>query len=194
MEAGRELRIIIPEKLYKALEKLAVIRNTTINSVIIELIQSTITLLSEIDNYYKLKYEVVIEELYDIINKSIDAGKIKVRNKDRESLLRNYIKPFAILVTVIKDVYGKIPNEVKLSELVSNERIIESLTKYYNNKKLLDPNKILYDKIKKIKKILELFKINVISDGNEIILKIENPAFLERYYGLASRIMRRKLK
>jgi hypothetical protein len=194
LEAGRELRIIIPEKLYKALEKLAVIRNTTINSVIIELIQSTITLLSEIDNYYKLKYEVVIEELYDIINKSIDAGKIKVRNKDRESLLRNYIKPFAILVTVIKDVYGKIPNEVKLSELVSNERIIESLTKYYNNKKLLDPNKILYDKIKKIKKILELFKINVISDGNEIILKIENPAFLERYYGLASRIMRRKLK
>ncbi|MEM0374440.1 MAG: hypothetical protein QXV69_07360 [Sulfolobaceae archaeon] len=193
MEAGKELRIIVPEKLYRALEKLALIRNTTINSIVIELIQSTVTLLSEIDSYYKLKYEVVVEELYDMINKSIADGKIRVVKKDRENLLRKYIRPFAMLVTVIRDVYGRIPNEVKLSELVASEKVRESLAKYYY-KKSMNPEKILYNKINEVKKILELFKVNVVSDGNEIVLKIENPAFLERYYGLGSRIMRRKLK
>ncbi|MEM0380232.1 MAG: hypothetical protein QXP71_02765 [Desulfurococcaceae archaeon] len=187
-----ELRVNIPDKLYKSLEKIALITGMSIESTVVDILRSTIYYLSQIDSYYSFRITGV-DKAVNIITKGIDEGIVKLRSKHRENILK-YVKSLGKLLAIIEEVYGKIPNKVVLNDLLRNNDI-ENIVKKHIGGGVKNVDKTLINLVNRIKPIAGVFKIKIISSNDESIeLLFENPAYLENFVGIGSRVLRRRVR
>jgi hypothetical protein len=187
------ITIDLPETLYKSLEKYALIKGTSLESVILDLLRRDLGFIGEVDSYYSYKHGQIdraVEEAMKAISKRL----VRIRIRDRDKLIEKYINPLGRFLAIIKELYGKIPEKLVVKEVIGDPRLKEILRKHIGAK-IDDPGKTLINYIeKKIKPIAPAFKIRIEGDGVESIIVFENPANLESYAGIGSRIMRRRIR
>lgn len=188
-----QLSLEVPDKLYKSLEKIALIRGTTVEETVIEILRKELDYISSLDSHYSHVYSKVEREALDKLNEAIKGKLVKVRTRNPHLLLKNYIRPFCRFLTVIKEIYVKIPHSIKLSEIRNNPDLPQILYRHVG--KVKDPvgyiDRMVYEKVKSI---APAFKIEVVEEGGEVVLKFNNPAYLEGYVGYGSRVLRRRVK
>lgn len=186
-----ELRINIPDKLYKNLEKIALISGMSIESTIIDILKNTVYYIAQVDSYYSFRMSSIDKAVNQVI-KSIEEGSVKIRSKHRENILK-YINSLGKLLAIIEDIYGKIPDRVDLNKLIKHENI-EVIVKKHIGGRVSSVDKTIYNLVNRIKPVASVFRIKINTSDNNIELVFENPAYLENFVGIGSRVYRRRVR
>lgn len=193
IEGKQRITLELSPHIYKALEKLAYIRGSTVEYTIIELVKIFLGIVEDIDSHYTLKYSKAIDYSYDLIIKAMGEGRVKLRKKDKSFIAKNYIKPLGVIATILVDLYGRIPSSVSREDLeAKSSELTEVIARIA--RRGLKPIDYILSKIEKIKHIAPAFDIEILGSNNNFELIFKNPALLEGLYGVGTRPLRRKLK
>lgn len=188
-----QISLELPDRLYKSLEKIALIKGTTVEETVVEILRKELDYISNLDSHYSHIYSKVEKEALDKLNEAITNRVVRIKTRSPDVLLKNYVRPFCRFLTLIKEIYVKIPFSIKLSEIKNNSNLPSVIQKHVGVVK--DPakyvEKIVYEKVVKI---APAFKIEVVREGDDIVLKFNNPAYLEGFVGFGSKVLRRRVR
>lgn len=184
--------IELPESLYKSLEKYAMIRGVSIERVVIDELRRNIEYVRDIDSYYNFRSDAE-NEVFKIIMNAIEEKRVNIRVKERSKVLEKYVYPFGRFLAVIRELYGRIPAKISIRELKENPRLADAIKKH-SGVKITDPAKWVDHHIVKIKRLSKIFKLSITGEGDDMIISFENPGYIEKFAGIGSRVMRRRIR
>lgn len=192
-EEKYKITLELPYNTYKAIEKIAYMRGSTIERIILELLKIDLGIIIDLDSNYKLRYIKVPQMFYENILKSVRRGEITIPRTDRDYVIKNYIEPLGILATILSELYGKIPGRVYTDEL---EKRIGELREIIERvagpvEKPVDYVHELIEKIEPIAPAVDIIIRESIRGGYELIFR--NPAYLENLYGVGTKPLKRRL-
>lgn len=184
----------IPDRLYKSLEKLALIKGVTPDELVVNILNIIVDhIATDIDAYYTRVYGRAEEEAIKRLKKAIENGEIRIKTRASEKMLRKYIYPLGRFLTILSEIYGKVPFEVKINELKSNEKLPSLVYRHVGRVK--DPVALIEKYIlEKIKPIAPAFGMKIEETNDGIVVSFNNPAYLESLVPLGSRILRRRVR
>lgn len=184
----------IPDRLYKSIEKLALIKGVTPDELVVSILNIVVEhIAADIDAYYTRVYSRVEDEALNKLKKAIESGEVKLKTRVSEKLLKKHIRPLGRFLTLLSEIYGKIPFEVKISELKSNEKLPSLVYKHIGVVK--DPGVLIENYVlEKIRPVAPAFGIKIEEISNDIVVSFSNPAYLESLVPLGSRVLRRRVR
>lgn len=193
-EGRHKITLELPYNTYKGIEKIAYMRGSSIENTILELLKINLGTIIDLDSNYKLRYSKVPHMFYENILKSVRRGEITIPRTDRDYVIKNYIEPLGILVTILIELYRRrIPVRVYTDELEKRigelREIIERVAGPVEK-----PVDYVHELIKKIEPIAPAVDITIresIGGGYELIFR--NPAYLENLYGVGTKPLKRRL-
>lgn len=190
MSSGKRVICLeLLDKVYRDLEKLAYIKGTSVELVVVEAVNAYLSIARDIDAHYQFKYERVVEETRRILESA------KVTNVKAENVALNLGK----LVTLLKDTYGYIPREVNLGNLSPEERrkLTETLGRIGRSKvggKEIDPVAYIKNRVRDVRRAAQAFGIEVVEENGDIkIVRFNNVNLIAMYYGYGVRALKRRL-
>jgi hypothetical protein len=160
------IQLELPEQIYKALEKIAYIKGTSVELVALEAIRSYVGVAKDIDDHYRFKYEQVVEETRKLIEVALGKGLIKKR-VEAERVASSLGK----LVTLLRDAYGDIPRELVLEGMSGEEleRLSGALRRIVGRSRVggreLNPITYILGRIEEIRGVAKAFGIDIVEKG-----------------------------
>jgi len=184
----------LPERLYKSIEKVALIKGVTPEELVISILNLVIEhIAADIDAYYTRIYSRAESEALNRLKKAIKEKEINLKTKSPEKLLKKYIYPLGRLLTILSEAYGKIPFEVRISDLKNKEKLPYLVYKHVGRVK--DPVSLIEKYIlERVRPIAPAFGIKIEEKDNDIVVSFNNPAYLESLVPLGSRVLRRRVR
>lgn len=190
------IQLELPEQIYKALEKIAYIKGTSVELVALEAIRSYVGVAKDIDDHYRFKYEQVVEETRKLIEVALGKGLIKKR-VEAERVASSLGK----LVTLLRDAYGDIPRELVLEGMSGEEleRLSGALRRIVGRSRVggreLNPITYILGRIEEIRGVAKAFGIDIVEkEGSVKAIKFNNVNLLSMYYGYVARLLRRRIR
>lgn len=184
----------LPDRLYRSIEKIALIKGVTPEELVVNILNIVVEhIAADIDAYYARTYSRVENEALNKLRKAIDERAVRLRTRAPEKLLRKYIYPLGRFLTILSEAYGKIPYEVRISDLKSREKFPNLVYKHVGRVK--DPAALIENYVlEKVKLVAPAFGIKIENKDNDIVVSFNNPAYLESLVPLGSRVLRRRVR
>jgi len=183
--------------MFKALEKIAYIKGTSVELVALDAIRVYLGIVKDVDDHYRFKFEYVVEETRRLIESAASKGIIKVKKVKPEKIASSLGK----LITLIKDSYGYIPGELLLDDIKAEEleRLFSVLTKITGRSSVggrkLNPITYIVSRVMEVRGVARAFGIEVVEEGGSVkAIKFNNINLLYMYYGYGTRFLRRRIK
>lgn len=186
----------LPEPAYRALEKIAYVKGSTIERVALEALNLYINIVRDVDDHYRFKYERVLEETRRLIEEAVRKGEVEAVRVKVEDVAITLGK----LVTLLKETYGSIPREVTIDKLREDrEKLAIALRRVVGRARVggrdLDPVSYLVNRVKELGGVARAFGIEVHMEGGEVRrVRFNNVNLLDMYHGYIARVLRRKLR
>lgn len=187
------------DKTYRDLEKIAYIKGTSVELVVLEAINWYLRVARDIDDHYRLKYERVVEETRKLLEEGLKRGLIKSRGALESKRVAAIASSLGKLVTLLVDAYGHIPRELHLESLGESDlsRLRSSLSKLVPGapERGLDPVTYIRNRVREVESVAAALGIEVIAEGGNVkALRFNNVNLLSMYYGYGTRFLKRKLR